>query len=484
MIRRLVWASIRQRPGRSLLLLFGYALGVGVTVTLLSIGGALIAQARDQALVGDGDLIVLPEGIDLETLKTGGASSMFFTIDQATFLYREVLASERFDGLISAAAPWIDDELLYLDLDGELVPISAGATIPALATALEGSPELVAGSWGDIDADRSWRAPTDAELYRSMDRLHYPGGSAIGDTTWAEWHYFNVLLPEDAGWLYLTYMIAGEVPDGRWGGRLLATWVDPGAGERVYTLDAPPEVVRFAAGEPDLDIAGSRVHVDRAGVYRLTARIPAETGGDTLTVDLALEARSRRYLPPLDIGGTSLVSGYTVPVLDGRSAGMVCARGRCLELADAVTYHDHNWGTWNAVTWDWGQASAGRFSLLYGGVAQADRIEGSRFVYLADDDGFAGIYPIRDIVTEWREDGLAPARITVHAARGRDSLALAVSVGHVRATDVPTGTDALARFFQMRGEASLSGRLRGEPLDERGQGFFETWTSPARRDEP
>ena len=37
MIPSLVWASMRQRPGRSLLLLLGYALGVGVTVALLSI---------------------------------------------------------------------------------------------------------------------------------------------------------------------------------------------------------------------------------------------------------------------------------------------------------------------------------------------------------------------------------------------------------------------------------------------------------------
>ena len=62
MISSLVWASVRQRPGRSLLLLLGYALGVGVTVALLSIGDALVEQSRDRDLLGGGDLLVLPEG--------------------------------------------------------------------------------------------------------------------------------------------------------------------------------------------------------------------------------------------------------------------------------------------------------------------------------------------------------------------------------------------------------------------------------------
>ena len=68
MILRLVWASVRQRSGRSALLLGGYALGVGVTIVLLSVGQAMVDQARDRQLLGGGNLIVLPEGIDLETL--------------------------------------------------------------------------------------------------------------------------------------------------------------------------------------------------------------------------------------------------------------------------------------------------------------------------------------------------------------------------------------------------------------------------------
>lgn len=481
MTLRLVWASFLQRPGRSLLLLGGYALGVGVTIVLLSVGGALVEQARDRELVGGGDLIVLPTGIDLETLKTGGVGSMFYSIEQASLLYREVLAGTRFADRVAAAAPWIDDELLYLEVDSGLVPISASATIPGLAERLDVAPALVAGTWKDLDADRRWRDPTDAELYRSLDALHLPRGIAAGDSTWAEWHYFNVLLP-DSGWLYLTYMIAGEVPDGRWGGRMLATRVEPGAAERVYSEVAGSQEVVFAEGEPDLVIGASIVTIEDDGTYTLVARIASETGGSPLTLDLRVAANSRRYLPPVEIGGEGIVSGYTVPLLDARATGRLCEGSRCREIDGARTYHDHNWGTWGGVTWDWGQAQVGGYSVLYGGVSDGDpdrTATGPRILYLTDEHGFAGIFSIRRLATWWPDGDMRapPDSISILAMSGADSVGLKVEVGHSRVTPVPVGVGgSAALFYQMRGSAVLSGRLRGSLVSATGDGFFETWT--------
>ena len=481
MIARLVWASFLQRPGRSLLLLGGYALGVGVTIVLLSVGGALVEQARDRELVGGGDLVVLPTGIDLETLKTGGASSMYFSIEQSSLLYRQVLAGPRFEDRILVAAPWIDDELLYLEANSGLVPISAGATIPGLAAQLGVAPALVAGAWEDLDADRRWRAPTDAELYRSLDALHLPSGTAAADSTWAEWHYFNVLLP-DSGWLYLTYMIAGDVPDGRWGGRMLATRIAPGSAEHAYSDQVPPDHVSFVEGQPDLVIGASRVSIEDDGTYTLVARIPSETGGGPLTADLTVAADSRRYLPPVEIGGEGMVSGYTVPLLDARANGRLCEGSRCRQIEDARTYHDHNWGTWGGVTWDWGQARVGDYSVLYGGVSDGDRERGAtgpRILYLTDKHGFAGIFPIRQLTTWWPDGDrrAAPDSMSILATSGADSVELSVGVGHSRVTPVPVRVDSpFALFFQMRGSATLSGHLRGAQVHAAGDGFFETWT--------
>ena len=196
MIRRLVWQSLAQRPGRSVLLLVGYGLGVGVTVALLSIGDALVEQSRDRDLLGGGDLIVVPAGIDLETLKTGGVSSLYFTIDQARYLYREVLSGPRFAERIEASSPWIDDELLRLEIGDTTVAVSARGQIPSRASALGVSPVLVAGNWEDTKADRLWLSPSDSARLAEIDAFHLPAGAAAEDSTWAEWHYFNILSPD------------------------------------------------------------------------------------------------------------------------------------------------------------------------------------------------------------------------------------------------------------------------------------------------
>lgn len=491
MIWRLVWASARQRSGRGALLLGGYALGVAVTIVLLSVGQAMVDQARDRELLGGGDLIVLPAGIDLETLRTGGASSMYFAVEQAPLLYRDVLAGTRFAGRIAAAAPWIDDELLYLATDTALVPVSAGATIPDLAAAVGAPPDLLAGAWADLDADRRWRRPSTPEFYESLDGMHLPAGAAAGDTTWAEWHYFNVLLP-DSGWLYLTYMVAGDLVGGRGSGRVLAARVAPRDGAvRVYAATVEPERVAFAEGHPDLAIGTSSVALREDGAYRLRARVPMEGAGapdgpraPPLTVDLTVSERSRRYLPPVDIGGGDFVSGYTVPLLDGRATGRVCEGARCHDLADARAYHDHNWGTWARVNWDWGQATAGGYSVLYGGVARTEEgggtTLGGRFLYLADSHGFAGVFTVSELVTRWPgpEGRGNPESIGIHAVNGRDSLALRVTIGHTQVTRVPVAAadEGDARFYQMRGTAELTGRLGGAEVRARGDGFFETWT--------
>src|SRR6476620_11637803 len=77
--------NLTHKPGRSALLFLGYGLGVSVMIVLLSIGEALITQARDEKLVGGGSVTVLPEGLDVEVMKTGGLGGLFFSIPNARF---------------------------------------------------------------------------------------------------------------------------------------------------------------------------------------------------------------------------------------------------------------------------------------------------------------------------------------------------------------------------------------------------------------
>jgi len=80
MIPLLALRNFAYRPWRSALLFLGYGMGVTVMIVLLSIGEALITQASDERLVGGGDVTVLPEGLDVEVMKTGGLGGLFFSI--------------------------------------------------------------------------------------------------------------------------------------------------------------------------------------------------------------------------------------------------------------------------------------------------------------------------------------------------------------------------------------------------------------------
>jgi hypothetical protein len=483
MIIRLVVRSAAQRPLRTALLLGGYGLGVGVTVALLSIATALLEQARDRDLVGGGDLTVLPAGLDLETFRTGGVSSMFFTIEQAPFLYREVLRSERSSDQIASAASWIDDALLYLRVGEEVIPVAATGEVPSLSASLDVAPALLKGSWEDLPADRAWYAPDDSTLYAQIDRFHRPPPSARGDSTWAEWHYFNVLLPDGRGWLYLTYMVAGDIESGRWSGRVLGTLVEEsGVGERTYEIELPPAEVDVSFDRPDLRTGASGVRLGSEAGYELTARVPEADGPDTLSVRLTIRASERRYVPPLELGG-GLVSGYTVPILAGAAEGEICARETCFTLQDAQAYHDHNWGTWRDVTWDWGMLRAGPYALVYGGVLAGGAPAGSRFLFLTDSLGFRQVFDIEEISYEWRsrpEDGgpqPRPTGLRLAARAGRDSLVLTARAGHTRVTEIDAARGGpTRRFFQIRGTATLSGSLGRETIGAAGDGFFETWS--------
>jgi ABC-type antimicrobial peptide transport system permease subunit len=90
MITVLAFRHLLVRKLRSLFLLLGFSLGVGVMIVLLSVGQAMLEQSRDVSLVGGGEITVLPEGIDVEAMRTGGPSGMFFGIDRARFLTRQV----------------------------------------------------------------------------------------------------------------------------------------------------------------------------------------------------------------------------------------------------------------------------------------------------------------------------------------------------------------------------------------------------------
>ena len=492
MYGRLALRHLTLRPGRTLLLLAGYGVGVAVMIVLLSIGEALLAQARDERLVGGGDITVLPEGIDVEVMKTGGLGGMFFSIDHARFIHLQLLSAPRLASDVRAVAPQVEGTLLYLRTpDGAERPVRGFGEIPSATRAVGASPPILSGSWDDDDGDRRWAHPTPAELLHDIDHFHLPPGdlSAASRATWAEWHYFNIISSDRRRWAFMTLLVGGDVPAGRWGGQVLVTLREEGRRERRFVTAAAPAAVRFSTTVADLDVGPSSVRVLADGRYAVRAVAREVDGSGTATVNLVVAPTPRAYFPGAALGGDA-VSGYAVPALRAIGTGTICADGVCDRYDGAQAYHDHNWGTWSGVTWEWGAARAGPFTLLYGRVETPDTEPGSLFLYLVDSLGFRALFrpariayeDTRTIVVGEREVRV-PARAVMADARGADTLRVELEIEDAIGTDVRSsaerggrGTSMPKRYFiQMKGRARLSGRVGGEPLNGVGTGFFETY---------
>jgi hypothetical protein len=495
-IERLAFRNLALRPWRSAFLLLGYSLGVAVMIVLLSIGEALLAQARDEKLVGGGDVTVLPEGIDVEVMKTGGLGGMFFSIDHARFVYSQLLASPRLASEVSVVAPEIEGKLLYARLaDGRELPIMASGEIPSRTVGVGAMPPLSLGTWTEDGLDRTWRDPLPDELRHSIDHFHLPPPEGRRDSSWAEWHYFNVVSADRSRWAFISFIVAGQVPDGKWGGQVLVTLHEQGRPQRRFVADIPPSAVRFSTTRADVTLGASSVSVLSDGRYAVRARAREEGGSGTIAVDLTVAPSPGAFFPGGALSSGETVSGYVVPGLRADATGSVCVSGVCEQYAQAQSYHDHNWGVWRGVTWEWGAARAGAYTVLYGRVQTSDSAVVSQplFVYVVDSLGFVALFRPRDIryddartMKVGGETIHIPAHATMLDERGDDNLRIELIIEDATATDtrrpgVERGEGLTARgiarpyFVQMKGLMTISGRVGGRSLTGTGTGFFETY---------
>src|SRR5687767_6200290 len=471
-------------------------------IVLLSIGEAMLSQARNEKLVGGGTVTVLPEGLDVEVMKTGGIGGLFFSIDHAAFLYRQLLASPRFRDDISVVAPQIEGRLLYVRVpDGSEYAVYAGGEIPSATRGVGAAPELVDGSWEDDEGDRRWTNPTPEELRHEIDHFHLPSDSLANRETWGEWHYFNVMSRGGKRWAFISFVVGGEVPVTEWGGNLGITLREEGGRTRKFAKKVDRSRVRFSTADANLVFGDSRVTVLPNGDYRVTASAKEEGGSSVIDIDMTVTPAPYAYFPGVSMGAGDFVSGYTVPGLRAAASGTLCVDRACETLIGAQAYHDHNWGVWKGVTWEWGAARAGAYTFLYGRVHSPDTTASVPpvLVYLVDSLGFRGVFRPRSVTYE---DGRStpignrliavPSRAVLFDERDGDTLRIELAIDDAIATDMrlerrealgaaPVDTNAIAGeagkqyFIQMKGTARISGRLDGERIQGSGTGFFETF---------
>jgi hypothetical protein len=486
MISLIAFRNIVYRPWRSGLLFFGYGVGVAVMIALLSVGEALLTQARDEKLVGGGEITVLPQGLDVEVMKTGGIGGLFFSIDQARFIYDQLLASPRLEKSVTAVAPQIDGRLIYLRTSGgKEYAVKAAGEIPSRTRLVRGLATMKSGRWTDDDADRRWMHPTLAELRHDIDHFHLPPDTVADRNTWAEWHYFNVLSADRKRWAFISFIVAGDVTSDKWGGSVTVTLREENNRSRKFERLVPRSEVKFSTSSADLRIGPSSVTITPSGDYRIVARANGADG--PVAIDLLIDPAPRAYFPGASMGTDTFVSGYTVPALRASATGSICIASACEQYDSAQAYHDHNWGVWRGVTWDWGASRAGRYTILYGRVVAPDaKREQPLFVYVIDSLGFKAV--MRPATITYDDGRLAalngreirvPSKAVFVDVRGADTLRVALDIEDAIASDTRQSLHEASfggpYFIQMKGTASISGRLGGEPITGTGTGFFETY---------
>ena len=469
MILRLALRSLLARPARSAVLACGFGLGVAVMASLLGIGQVMLEQARAPALRGGGDAVL------------AGATGQ---VTSARHVLSSVLQRPPFSARIAAVSP-TQRAAVYLMRNGRAVPIRAKGGVPSLERAL-GDPETSSvTAWTDTSADAGWVSPDPGAVLRSMDRFHPIPEVPARAASWAEWLYFNGRSGESR--FYLTFLVGARRPNGRRtaGARLQ---LDHAGRRSSYSETAELDDARVLAEAPDLVIGTSRVRLEGLR-YHLSIDLPEEgpsapgrrAGGRRVRGELLLDAAPGRSLPPFTIRGSGgWVSGYVVPVMSGALGGALDAGGQRLSFAGGTGYHDHNWGFWERVTWQWGQVEHDGLSFVYGRVhPPADAADPERtpgFLAALGPQGPLG-YSAEVSIEETVEPASGQPRRVLVKGRGPSlTLTMDWDVEQALVTRMPArafggGMD----FFQMRGRCRVTGQAGGRPVDFVAPGSSETF---------
>jgi hypothetical protein len=463
---RMALRSFAAQPVRSAVLACGFGVGIACMAGLLGVGEVILEQSRSPQLRGGGDLVVY------------GAAGK---VPNARFIASQLLSSPPLAGRVVTAAPSLDASLHLVQPGKPALSVHARGGIPALERAL-GDPETTAvAAWRDTLADREWASPDPADVLRAMDRFHPIPDVPARTDSWAEWLYFNGRTADAR--FYLSFFVGPpSSPGNRRAGVRLQLVRD---GRTVSYADHDDiSAETLVAEAPDIRIGASRVRLEGLR-YRVDLALYAgdrdrRAAAPDLVGEIALDAVAGRSLPPFEIGGAGgWISGYVVPVLAGALDGSLRVGGERIPLAGGVGYHDHNWGFWEGVSWQWGQVAGDELSLLYGRIrppadaADADRIPGF-LVALGPDGplGFATDVAIEEI------DHLSsgrPQRVVVEA--DGDSLQLRLDLSILDTTGTRSGEwlGSTGEFLQMQADYRVTGFLAGRAIDFTATGAAETF---------
>jgi hypothetical protein len=460
MILTLALRSLLSRPVRSAVLAGGFGLGVAVMAALLGIGGVILDQARAPALVGGGDVVI--------GNRTGRVGS-------ARFVLADVLRGGSLGNRVKAASP-TSRASLYLVDDRGSVPLVARGGIPSLERAL-GDPETSGvAPWIDTPADREWVSPSRADVLRAMDRFHPIPDVPARARSWSEWLYFNGRAGSTR--FYLTFL-AGPRLASRQRTLSVRLQLERNGTLRSYSSSSPVSDEQLTVA-PDVTAGPNTVRLV-GSEYRIHLDLAAEAGGPGAAGDVIVRAAPGRSLPPFTMRGAGgWVSGYVVPVMSGELAGSIAVGGDTIDLSGGTGYHDHNWGFWEGVRWQWGQVQGGGLAFVYGRIyppkdaADSNRLPG--FLVALGEEGPVGYATDVTIQETNAASRTGPDRVVVSGRGESLMLTLDIDVDHVTTTHMPQESfGGGMNFLQLRGMYRVSGHVGGRTIDFTAPGSAETF---------
>jgi hypothetical protein len=470
MILRLAFRSLAVRPVRTVVLSCGFGLGIAVMAALLGVGDVILEQARSPELQGGGDMVV---------------SSLFGEIDNARFVLSALrgLGKESGRPWTAAASPSRRTSVYLLGPEGAM-PVVARGSVPSLERAVGASEAASIATWADSPADARWATDAAGDLLRSIDRFHQPPDLPEFASSWAEWLYFNGRTADGRVRFYLTFMVGPELQV-RHGFRAATVRLQLDRDGQTANYSAADEVDarKILDAAPDLDIGGNQVRLDGQR-YRLALRLKSERDGSELAGTLTLDPDPGRSLPPAVIrGARGWLSGYVVPVLSGRLSGSLRTPGTPGTIVIAGEgYHDHNWGFWRDVRWQWGQVASGDLSFIYGrvfpppDVADPERIPG--FLGVLDRNGLVAVATNVQIAEDGSDQvpalGGAPRAITVTARSSTLDVTMKFSTDRAVRTGLAM-TGGATDFIQMGGTYRVEGRAGDRAIGVTARGAAETF---------
>lgn len=392
----IAWLLIKRtfatRPKRTLLFVIGYGLATAVMITLLSVGEAVLLQAQDKDILGGGDLILVPQGMDVESLKVGGVNAMYYTIPQARFILRQVLHSNRFKDSILAVSPYLFSRLLYVRKAGETAPrtVYAEGSLPDEERLVR----HVNLPWKNNEEDRDWLSPAPERFYHDIDRFHIPSSESLDLSRWAEWHYFNFESEHFYG--YLSIMTTGDVFHNR-GQWIVSLQLFDGSAAR-YSAIRPASKDQLPLASIDYNTGAARVRFVRDH-YEINLDYMDKS---PVRGTIEYYPQPNLYFPPAYLAlSSNFESGYVIPSLRGKYRGTITIGSRSYSFEEAEGYHDHNWGIWQQpagseekslpVSWNWGHAYSKDYALFYGEIFLQGKSKGL-FVGVFDNQGFLTLF--------------------------------------------------------------------------------------------